>query len=172
MHIAVKVCSSFVWRLSEPINDEFRRLLSNGVKQGRLAIPNLVLGASRLHQASKDSAEQLVESLIGNGKLNNEEHAKCVRKGSALARLEQIEASKAILEEVAVRGGVKVQKRLERLDKTGAWLGCCPDRFSGTVLTYTEWFGNLNLCYGLGVKNLPTKCNGCGFSAEMGSAVK
>jgi hypothetical protein len=160
--------------LSEPINDEFRRLLSNGVKQGGLAIPNPVLGASRLHQASKDSAELLVESLIGNDELNNEEHTKCVRKGSASARLERIEASKAVLEEVAARGGVKVQKRLERLDKTGAWLGCCPDRFSGTVLTYTEWFDNLNLRYGLGVKNLPTKCDGCGcrFSVEHGLSCK
>eukprot|EP00804_Cyclotella_cryptica_P006584 CCRYP_008565-RA/>CCRYP_008565-RA protein AED:0.42 eAED:0.42 QI:0/0/0/1/0.33/0/4/0/373 len=105
----------------EPISDDFRRLLAQGVKQGGIAIRDPVEGASRLHQASTDATAQLVESLSGS-----------------TARAERVNKGKEILEETSSRGGRKAKKRIDRLEKSGSWLSCIPDRFQWQCATCLE----------------------------------
>jgi hypothetical protein len=159
---------------TEPITDNFRRLLAQGVKQGGIAIRDPVAGAPRLHQASTDASARLVESLVSGDDLNCEAHARCVRAAGSLARAERAREGKEVLEETSQRGGRKAQKRIERLEKSGSWLSCIPDRFSGNALTCLEFRDNLYLRYGLKITDLPSKCDGCGcrFSVEHGLSCK
>ena len=158
----------------EPISDNFRRLLAQGVKQGGIAIRDPVEGASRLHQASMDATAQLVESLVSGDDLNCEAHLRCVRAAGSAARAERANKGKEFLEETSSRGGRKAKKRIDRLEKSGSWLSCIPDRFSGNALTCLEFRDNLCLRYGLKITDLPSKCDGCGnrFSVEHGLSCK
>lgn len=125
----------FDFKQNQQITDSFRELLGNAVKQGGLAIRNPTVGASRLHQQSVESVDQLVESLVSNGDLDNKSHAVTVRAASSKARAERCKAEAARLKELAA-GNPKVERWAERMGRSGAWLGAIPCRFSGTELTY------------------------------------
>ena len=115
----------FDFKQNQKITDSFRELLGNAVKQGGLAIRNPTVGASRLHQQSVESVDQLVESLVSNGDLDNDGHAATVRAASSKARAERCKAEAARLKELAA-GKPKVERRAERMGKSGAWLGAIP----------------------------------------------
>eukprot|EP00804_Cyclotella_cryptica_P019798 CCRYP_009693-RA/>CCRYP_009693-RA protein AED:0.29 eAED:0.30 QI:0/0/0/1/0/0.14/7/0/1059 len=158
----------------DPINDEFRLLLAQGVKQGGLAIRDPVGAANRLHRASTEATGVLVTSLLEHTTLDIEAHAGCVRQAGAAARRERVEDGKKVVEAMSLRQGPKVKKRLDRMKETGAWLAVIPDRFSGTALSLQEWHDNLSLRYGKTPKGLPRKCDGCGagFTVEHGLSCK
>jgi hypothetical protein len=158
----------------DPINDEFRLLLAQGVKQGGLAIRDPVGAANRLHRASTEATGVLVTSLLEHTTLDIEAHAGCVRQAGAAARRERVEDGKKVVEAMSLRQGPKVKKRLDRMKETGAWLAVIPDRFSGTALSLQEWHDNLSLRYGKTPRGLPRKCDGCGagFTVEHGLSCK
>eukprot|EP00804_Cyclotella_cryptica_P008690 CCRYP_018533-RD/>CCRYP_018533-RD protein AED:0.12 eAED:0.12 QI:0/-1/0/1/-1/1/1/0/466 len=158
----------------DPINDEFRLLLAQGVKQGGLAIRDPAGAASRLHRASTEATGVLVTSLLEHTTLDIEAHAGCVRQAGAAARRERVEDGKKVVEALSLRQGPKVKKRLDRMKETGAWLAVIPDRFSGTALSLQEWHDNLSLRYGKTPRGLPRKCDGCGagFTVEHGLSCK
>jgi hypothetical protein len=158
----------------DTINDGFRLLLARGIKSGGLAIRNPVEVAARLHTASVDSAELLVESLLSNGDLDCAAHLARVREAGAAMRKERAEKDEEVVKNLAELGGAKVKKRLERMLWNGSWLSAIPDRMSGTVLTREEWLDNVYLRYGLQLRDLPRKCDGCGksFSVEHGLSCK
>eukprot|EP00956_Cyclotella_meneghiniana_P019698 scaffold34083_cov46-Cyclotella_meneghiniana.AAC.2 len=106
--------------LNQQIMDSFRELLGNAVKQGGLAIRNPTVGASRLHQQSVESVDQLVESLVSNGDLDNDGHAATVRAASSKARAERCKAEAARLKELAA-GKPKVERRAERITDGEKW---------------------------------------------------
>eukprot|EP00804_Cyclotella_cryptica_P022493 CCRYP_020698-RB/>CCRYP_020698-RB protein AED:0.28 eAED:0.28 QI:0/-1/0/1/-1/1/1/0/237 len=119
----------------DPISNELRLLIAQGVKQGGLAIRNPVREAERLHQTSTEATSLLVESLVSNSQLDNEAHLGCVRGAGNAGRKARIEDGKAVVEDISQRRGPKVRKRLERMMETGAWLTAIPDRMSGTELS-------------------------------------
>eukprot|EP00804_Cyclotella_cryptica_P004744 CCRYP_016226-RG/>CCRYP_016226-RG protein AED:0.29 eAED:0.29 QI:0/-1/0/1/-1/1/1/0/415 len=154
----------------DPISNELRLLIAQGVKQGGLAIRNPVREAERLHQTSTEATSLLVESLVSNSQLDNEAHLGCVRGAGNAGRKARIEDGKAVVEDISQRRGPKVRKRLERMMETGAWLTAIPDRMSGTELSLQEWHDNISLRYGMVPRGLPRKCDGCGagFTVEHG----
>eukprot|EP00804_Cyclotella_cryptica_P015834 CCRYP_006342-RC/>CCRYP_006342-RC protein AED:0.25 eAED:0.25 QI:0/-1/0/1/-1/1/1/0/270 len=139
----------------DPISNELRLLIAQGVKQGGLAIRNPVREAERLHQTSTEATSLLVESLVSNSQLDNEAHLGCVRGAGNAGRKARIEDGKAVVEDISQRRGPKVRKRLERMMETGAWLTAIPDRMSGTELSLQEWHDNISLRYGMVPRGLP-----------------
>ena len=158
----------------DPITDEFRLLLAQGVKQGGLAIGDPARAANRLHWASIAATGVLVTSLLEHTTLDIEAHAGCVQQAGATARRERVEDGKKVVEALSLRQGPKVKKRLDRMKETGAWLAVIPDRFSGTALSLQEWHDNLSLRYGKTPRGLPRRCDGCGagFTVEHGLSCK
>jgi hypothetical protein len=161
-------------QVSDPVDDKVRLLLSQGVKQGGLALRNPVTSAPLLHASSKEACELLVKALHKNGELNADGHRACVREAGDRARKTRIKEEEASLEEMKKRDGRKVAKRLERTKETGAWLSCVPNRFDGTEVSGEEFFDNLAIRYGLRPKGLPERCDGCNepFSVEHGLSCK
>ncbi len=65
-------------------------------------------------------------------------------------------------------------KRLGQMGETGAWLSVIPNRFDGTELLREEFQDNLTICYGLHLRGLPERCDGCRepFTVEHGLSCK
>jgi hypothetical protein len=167
------ICEKFIpalLQVSDPVDDKFRLLLSQGVKQGGLALRNPVTSAPLLHQSSTDACELLVKALLENGELCADGHKACVREAGDRARKVRIKEEEVSLDEMKKRDGRKVAKRLDRTGETGAWLSCIPNRFDGTELSSEEFFDNLAIRYGLRPRGLPERCDGCDepFSVEHG----
>ena len=61
-----------------------------------------------------------------------------------------------------------IQKRLERIGETGAWLTVVPNNLNGTLLSKEEFRDNTRLWYGMRPIGLCERCDGCGagFSIE------
>ena len=153
---------------SEPLTDEFRQLLGQGVKGGGLAIPDPCKGAARQHQASKEACEELVASLRTGDKLHLSSHQVQVRKAGATMRKEKVEGEKEWLKGLAESKGARAKKRLERMPEVGQWLSCIPSRFDGTEISTDVWHDNVSLRYGFRPEGLPQRCDGCGeaFTVE------
>ena len=171
------ICTKFIpalLQVSDPVDDKLRQLLSQGVKQGGLALRNPVTSAPLLHQSSKEACEVLVKALHENGELSADGHKACVREAGDRARKLRVKEEEASLEEMKRRDGRKVAKRLERTKETGAWLSCVPNRFDGTEVSGEEFFDNLAIRYGLRPRGLPERCDGCNepFSVEHGLSCK
>ena len=155
---------------TDPIDDDLRRLLSLGVKQGGLAIRNPAEGADALFHCSRAATETLVHSLLTNQPLGLDNHRSCVRNAGASYRSTRKESDEAFRTALLARATPKVRKRLERQAATGAWLTTIPDRFGGTELSKTEWHDNVSIRYGWRPLALPDRCDGCGegFTVEHG----
>ncbi|KAL7474262.1 hypothetical protein ACHAW6_001506 [Cyclotella cf. meneghiniana] len=155
---------------TDPIDDDLRRLLSLGVKQGGLAIRNPAEGADALFHCSRAATETLVHSLLTNQPLGLDNHRSCVRNAGASYRSTRKESDEAFRTALLARTTPKVRKRLERQAATGAWLTTIPDRFGGTELSKTEWHDNVSIRYGWRPLALPDRCDGCGegFTVEHG----
>jgi hypothetical protein len=155
---------------TDPINDDLRRLLALGVKQGGLAIRNPVEGSDALFCCSRAATETLVHSLLTNQPLGLDNHRSCVRSAGASYRKTRKENDEAFRTALLTRATPKVKKRMERQAATGAWLTTIPDRFGGTELPKTEWHDNVSLRYGWRPLALPDRCDGCGegFTVEHG----
>ena len=78
----------------DAIDDEFCQFLSNGVKQGGIAIRNQVEAAPALHQSLLEATELLVKTLQENGELNSMAHKATVQKTGADGRMVGIEKKK------------------------------------------------------------------------------
>jgi hypothetical protein len=83
------ICEKFIpalLQVSDPVDDKFRLLLSQGVKQGGLALRNPVTSAPLLHQSSTDACELLVKALLENGELCANGHKACMCEAGDRAR--------------------------------------------------------------------------------------
>jgi len=154
----------------EQVAPDFRRLLANSVKKGGLGLRNPVASADRLYQASKEATAVLVKSLREGGELDSVEHRQCVRAAAKRARNERMLGEEAFLEELAKGSSKAIQKRLERIVETGAWITAPPSALMGTLLSRQEFSDNLRLRYGMRPIGLCDRCDGCGagFSIEHG----
>ncbi len=158
------------------VQDDFRVLLSHGVKQGGLNIRNPAEGADRLHQASTEAAGVLVESLKTGAGLDLELHQQTVRKAGAAARKERVEKEAETVKKMCEDGTRAVKKRLARIGQCGAWLSSCPNKLNGNLLSAEEWRDNARLRYGMRPVGLCERCDGigcnAGFTIEHGLSCK
>jgi hypothetical protein len=171
--IETAICEKFIpalLQVSDPVDDNLRQLLSQGVKFGGLALRNPVTSAPLLHQSSVDACDVLVKALHDGGGLNAAAHKACVREAGNQARKARLQEEATYLNGMKLSGGRKMAKRLERMGETGAWLSAIPNRFDGTELSREEFQDNLAIRYGLRPRGLPERCDGCNepFSVEHG----
>jgi len=152
---------------TEEVKEDFRQLLSHGVKQGGLNIRNPAAGAARLHQSSLEACESLVASLMANTPLGSEDHKQCVRKAGAKARKERVESEQAFVKELMVGASKKVKKRLERIGETGAWLSASPNQLDGNLLSAEEWRDSARLRFRIRPIGLCDRCDGCGAGYQI-----
>ncbi|KAL7475061.1 hypothetical protein ACHAW6_000991 [Cyclotella cf. meneghiniana] len=71
---------------TNPIDNEFRTLLGNGVKTGRLAIRDPTVTAASLYSTSVEATNMLAGTLIRNKPINIDAHRNCVRAAGAAHR--------------------------------------------------------------------------------------
>jgi hypothetical protein len=171
------ICEKFIpalLQVSDPVDDVFRQLLSQGVKFGGIALRNPVTSAPALHQSSIDACDMLIKALHVGGGLNAEAHKACVKAAGNGARKVRMKEEEGYLDGLKVSGGRKMAKRLDRMGETGAWLSAIPNRFDGTELSREEFQDNLAIRYGLRPRGLPERCDGCNepFSVEHGISCK
>ena len=90
-------CSAAAARAAakEEGTDDFRTLLSHGVKQGGINFRNPVESAARMRQSSVEGSRVLVASLLSGKELNGVEHATSVRAASTAGRKERVEQEQA-----------------------------------------------------------------------------
>ena len=160
--------------LDGAVDDNFRRLLANGVKAGGMALRNPCDLSDMLYKASTEATSLLVNALNGGEKLNNSAHKKQVKQASKDMRKAREELEQGLVDELSAAGGVKVKKRLDRMKEAGSWIQAAPDRFDGSELSNDEWHDNITTRYGMRPKGLPQRCDGCnaGFSVEHGLSCK
>ncbi len=175
--IETAICEKFIpalLQVSDPVDDSFRQLLSQGVKFGGLALCNPVVSAPLLHQSSVDACNILVKALHNGGGLNAEAHKACVREAGNQACKARLKEEETYLDRLKLSGGRKMAKHLEWMSETGAWLLAIPNRFDGTKLLREEFQDNLAICYGLRPRGLPERCDGCNepFLVEHGLSCK
>jgi hypothetical protein len=175
--IKTVICEKFIpalLQVSNPVDNTFRQLLSQGVKFGRLALRNPVTSAPHLHQSSVDTCDILVKALHDGGGLKAEAHKACVREAGNQACKARLQEEETYLNGLKLSGRRKTAKQLEWMGKTGAWLSAIPNRFDGTELSREEFQDNLAIRYGLHPRGLPKRCDGCNkpFLVEHGLSCK
>jgi hypothetical protein len=175
--IKTAICEKFIpalLQVSDPVDDTFRQLLSQGVKFGGLALRNPVTSAPHLHQSSVDACDILVKALHNRGGLNAEAHKACVREAGNQACKARLQEEETDLNRLKLSSRRKTAKQLERMGKTGAWLSAIPNCFDGTELSREEFQDNLAIRYGLRPRSLPECCDGCNkpFLVEHGLSCK
>ena len=158
----------------EEIDDDFRRLLSHGVKQGGVNIRNPVEAAPRLRQTSLAAGGLLAAAIVDGTAVNMEDHADCVREAGAKARMWRVQAEEDFVGVLSSAASTPVKKRLARIGLTGAWLTVMPSFLAGTLLSALEFFDNLALRYGRRPLDLQQRCDACneGFTIEHGLICK
>ena len=153
------------------VDDDFRQLLANGVKQCGLNIRIPSVGAARLHQSSSEASEILAKSLMEGGALDSVSHKQCVRQAGAKTRKERVESEVEFVESLAERSTKAMAKRLGRAGLTGAWLTVMPNLLNGTLLSMEEWRDNARLRYGLRPIGLCERCDGCNAPFTIDHAI-
>ena len=119
----------------DAIDDKFHWLLSNGVKQGGIAIRNPVEAAPVLHQSLLEATELLIKTLQENRELNSAAHKATVQKAGADRWMARIESEKLEVTDLGKRKYEKVKRQLDQLAGTGSWLTTMPNKFDGTELS-------------------------------------
>jgi hypothetical protein len=140
--IKTAICEKFIpalLQVSNPVDDTFRQLLSQGVKFGGLTLRNPVTSAPQLHRSSVNACDILIKALHNGGGLNAKAHKACVREAGNQARNARLQEEETYLNGLKLNGGRKTAKQLEWMGKTGAWLLAIPNRFEGTELSREEF---------------------------------
>jgi hypothetical protein len=144
------------------INGGYRQLLTQGVKQGGLAIRNPVDTAPSIHAASLAATRYLTVSLVRGGirRFDLGAHRTCATKAGQAAR-----KSRLIEEQLFLDGRGRDNPSVARQDKwncaAGAWLSVFPNRLNGTGLLADEWRDNIRLRYNYSPLDMPATCDGC-----------
>ena len=139
----------------------FRRLVSNSVRFGVIAIRQPVEGAARARACLVNAGTVMTASLLTVGGLNAAEHRRQVQGATTAAREAREHEEELFRQQLAHhRSSRRDRKRLRRIPKSGAWLSILPSRWHGTLLSYDEWRDNIRLRYGMEPLRLCSICDG------------
>ena len=130
--------------------------------------------APRLRQTSLAAGDLLATALVDATAVNIEDHADCVRKAGAKARMWRVQAEEDFLKLLFDVASRHIQKHLTRIGLTGAWLTVMPTFVAGTLHSALELFDNLALRHNRRPLDLQQRCDACneGFTIEHGLIYK
>ena len=143
--VEAAVCSKFLPALLgvQSIDDDFRSLLSNGVKQAGIGIKDPTTTADALYSSSCSATNLLVEAMLQNSQLDLIEHRKNVRQTSLGYKQSKIDTELQMLNSMSKERGRIIQQRLLRASGSGAWLTVMPNKQHGTALNAEEFRDNI-----------------------------
>ncbi len=143
------------------IDGGYHQLLTHGVKQGGLAIRNLVDTAPSVHSASLAATHHLMISLVDSGtQFDLGAHRHCATKAGQAARKSRLSDEWLFLD-CHGWGNPLVARRDNRNCAAITWLSVFPNWLNGTGLLADEWRDNVRLRYNHFLLNMPAACNGC-----------
>jgi hypothetical protein len=144
------------------INGGYRQLLTHGIKQGGLAICNLVDTAPSIHSASLVATRHLTVSLMDLGtQFSLGAHRHCATEAGQAARKSPLSDEQLFLDPHG-RDNPSVARQDNRNCAAGAWLSVFPNWLYGTGLLADKWRDNICLRYNHSLLDMPAACNGCG----------
>ena len=143
--IEAAICSKFLPALLgvDSIDDDFRSLLCNGVKQAGIGIKDPTTTADALYSSSCSATNLLVEAMLQNSQLDLIEHRKNVRQTSSGYKQSKIDTELQMLNSLSNEHGRIIQQRLLRASGSGAWLTVMPNKQHGTALNAEEFRDNI-----------------------------
>ena len=114
----------------EPIDDNIRSFLSNGVKHAGNGISNTTTTSDILYSSSCSAMNLLVE----NSQLDFIEHKKMFNKQAQATNNPKLTLNSKYWTQCQKRHGQTIQQRLLCASRSGAWLTVMPNRQHGTTL--------------------------------------
>ena len=154
------------------IDGGYRQLLTQGVKQGGLAICNPVDTAPSVHLASLAATCYLTESLVckDTGRFDLGAHRTCASEAGQAARKSRLIDEQLFLDRRG-RDNPSVVRRDKRNCAAGAWLSVFPNQLNGTGLLADKWRDNVCLRYNHSPLDMPAACDGCGAKMTVEHAL-
>jgi hypothetical protein len=154
------------------IDGGYHQLLTQGIKQGGLAIHNPVDTAPSIHTASLAATRYLTVSLVRGGirRFDLRAHRTCATQARQAAR-----KSRLIDEQLFLDGRDWDNPSVARRDKQNcaacAWLSVFPNRLNGTGLSADEWRDNVRIRYNHSPLDMPATYDGCGAKMTVEHAL-
>ena len=145
-----------------PIPADLRRLLSLPVKHAGIGVPDPTASAANHHATSTECTSLLTSSLLGHTTFNLADHKSTMQQGRSAAKLASLSRSDASLTDLTADMPKLRLRKVTRNRETGAWLNIIPTIVNGLSLSKMEFRDGLRMRYGIGLENLPYKCDGCG----------
>jgi hypothetical protein len=153
------------------IDGGYRQLPTHGVKQGGLAICNLVDTAPSIHSVSLVATCHLTISLVDSGtQFNLGAHRHCATEAVQAARKSRLSDEWLFLDRRG-QDNPSVARWDNRNCAVGAWLSVFPNGLNGTSLLADEWRNNVCLRYNHSPLDMPAACNGCGAKMSVEHAL-
>jgi hypothetical protein len=153
--------------LTTEIDRGYCQLLTHGVKQGGLAICNLVDTAPSVHSASIAATRHVTVSFVDSRtQFDLGAHRHCATKAGQVARKSRLPNEWLFLD---CRGwdNPSVARQDNWNCVAGAWLSVFPNWLNGTGLLADEWRDNVRLRYNHSPLDMPAACNGCGAKMSV-----
>ena len=149
-----------------------RERLRLPVRNGGLGIPNPCETSDALFEASEKMTETLTTSLLDMpDDFDVKEYILRSREVRQHCRNMRQAATDAEMEKYVSASSAEEARLTKRSGETGVWLTTIPNTLNGNVLSKEEFRDSLRLRFGLGVENLPSKCDGCGAAFNVTHAL-
>ena len=148
-----------------------RQLLSLPVKCAGVGLP-IPPDASDTHNATSMACTTiLTNSLLSKRRFNLQSHISTMKAERLLARANNVATATATLSTLSTDMPPLRRRKVERNRETGAWLSIIPTVVNGLSLSKEEFRDGLRMRYGIGMDDLPTKCDGCGAKFTIAHAL-
>ena len=159
---------------NSPTPPDLRKLLSLPVKYAGIGIPFSTTSAECHHTTSTACTSLLTSSLLGHTTFSLRDHTSTMQQGRSAAKQSSLSRSDASLTALTSTMSKLRLRKILRNRETGAWLNVIPTIVNGMSLSKMEFRDGLRMRYGIGLEDLPSKCDGCGakFSVEHALACK
>ena len=149
-----------------------RTLLSLPVKKAGIGIVLPTESAAIRHQASAACTAILTDSLIESTPLCMGDHQTAMREGRTSVRTSGTAIACSTLDSICATMSPLDSRRTRRNEEAGAWLSIQPTYTNGLSLSKDEWRDGVRMRYGLELKDLQKKCDGCGCRFSVEHALK
>ena len=103
--------------------------------------------------------------------LNYPPTKKCVALARKVAKAFRMDSAEDKFKELKTEMNSLQTRRAERAKSTGSWINVTPTIINGLSLSKGEFRDGMSLRYGFNMKNLPSKCDGCGAKFSVGHAL-